>query len=60
MRNFIGTWKVELGLVLVLLGVAVFGPAAVRAECVPGDVMHIHDGADHCDSGLNGCYNVCG
>ncbi len=60
MRNFIRTWKIELGLALVLLGVAVFSPAPVRAECESGDVMHYHKGADHCDTGGTTCYNVCG
>ena len=59
MRNFIGTWKIEMGLALVLLGVAVFSPAPVQAECTDGDTMHYHCGADHCDSGRSGCYGVC-
>lgn len=60
MLNFIRAWKIELGLALALLCVAVFSPVAVQAECAPGDTMHYHCGANHCDTGGTSCYNVCG
>lgn len=61
MRNWIRTWRLELALGLLVFGLMLASPHEVRAECEWTNDAHLHEGADHCDTGGTGCSMlVCG
>ena len=58
-RTIVASWKSEVVLALVALGLFAIPPARVDAQTCNSDVNHYHSGADHCDSGGSDCYVIC-
>lgn len=59
LRKFIGNWRNELFALGLGVGILVSTPTLLQAQTCNSDANHYHSGADHCDSGGEGCTVVC-